>query len=175
MKVICSYCRKKLEDKEPFDIDVVSHGMCEDCMDHFSRQWDGQSMGEYLDRFECPVLVVDNACRILAANQEMADMIGRTEREAYGLLGGEAVECVYSRLEEGCGNSIHCRTCTVRNTVLHTIETGESLHRVECYIDLDQGRTPFLVSTVKLDKSVQVLFEPPEAGSEARKSGTVIR
>lgn len=162
MKVICSYCRKKLDDKEPFDSDIVSHGMCEACIEHFSRQWGGQSLGEYLDQFKFPVLVVDNTCRILAANQEMADMIGRGERELFGLLGGEAVECVYSRFEEGCGNSVHCRTCTVRNTVIHTIETGESLHRVECYVDLDTGRTPFFVSTVKLDKSVQVLFEPAE-------------
>jgi hypothetical protein len=175
MKVICSYCRKKLEDKEPLESDVLSHGMCPECMEHFSRQWGGQSLGAYLDQFEVPVLVVDHSCRIVAANQEMADMIGKGERDVFGLLGGEAVECVYSRFDDGCGNSIHCRTCTVRNSVLHTIETGESLHRVECYVDLDTGRTPFFVSTVKLEKSVQVLFEPAEILLEESMKGTIFR
>lgn len=160
MKVICSYCRKSLDDKEPFDSDILSHGMCEECLEHFTRQWDGPSMGEFLDRFEFPVLVVNESCRILAANQKMADMIGRTDREVQGLLGGEAVECVYSRLEEGCGEEVHCRTCTVRNTVIQTIETGESQYRIECYVELDKGRTPFYITTVKLDRSVQVVFEP---------------
>ena len=159
MKVICSYCRKKIKDKEPLDNNLISHGMCENCVEHFTRQWDGQSLGEYLDRFEVPVLIVNESCRILAANQEMADMIGRGDREIYGLLGGEVFECVYSRLEEGCGNEVHCRTCTVRNTVMHTIETGETLHRVECYVERDNGKEACLVSTVKLDKSVQVVFE----------------
>jgi hypothetical protein len=117
-------------------------------------------MGEFLDRFEFPVLVVNENCRILAGNHKMADMIGRSDREMYGLLGGEAVECVYSRLEEGCGETVHCRTCTVRNTVLHTIETGESQYRIQCYVELDRGRIPFYVTTVKLDRSVQVVFEP---------------
>ena len=160
MKVICSFCRKKLQDKEPLDQGVISHGMCDECLEYFMLQWDGPSLGEYLDRFEIPVLVVDEACRIVAANQEMADMIGRGEREMCGLLGGEAIECVYSRLEEGCGNEVHCRTCTVRNTVMHTIQTGESLYNVECYVELDRGRAPYRVSTVKLDRSVQVVIEP---------------
>lgn len=160
MKVICSYCHKRLDDKESLDNDLVSHGMCEECVEYFKQQWDGQSLGEYLDRFEFPVLVVDEGCRLLAANKEMADMLGKGERELYGLLGGEALECVYARLEEGCGETVHCRICTVRNAINYTIQTGESLHRVECYVELDTRREPYLVSTVKLDRSVQVVFEP---------------
>jgi hypothetical protein len=80
MKVICSYCRTSLGEKEPLDSDLVSHGMCEECVEYFTRQWDGLPLGEYLDRFESPVLVVDKDCRILAANQGMADMLGKGER-----------------------------------------------------------------------------------------------
>lgn len=160
MKVICSYCRNKMDDKEPFDSDLVSHGMCEDCIEYFSPQWEGLSLGEYLDRFDFPVIVVNEDCRILAANQEMANIIGRGERETQGLLTGEAVECVYSRMEGGCGNTIHCKTCTIRNSVSHTLETGESLHRVECYVEKGNERIPFFITTVKLEKSVQVLVEP---------------
>jgi len=163
MKTICSYCRVDLGDQEPLDNDLVSHGMCAGCAEHFSRQWKGLSLGGYLDRFEFPVLILDDNTRILAANQEMADMLGKGERETHGLLGGEALECVYSRLEEGCGETVHCRTCTVRNCINQTVQTGESLHRVECYVEQDTGRKPFFVSTVKLDRSVQVVFETVQA------------
>jgi hypothetical protein len=138
----------------------VSHSICTTCSDNFRKEWHGLSLGEYLDRFEFPVLVPTETCRIFAANQAMADMIGRPDREVQGLLGGEGVACIYSRLEKGCGNEVHCRTCTVRNSVLHTLETGETLHRVMCYVERDGGRQPFYVSTVKLDRSVQVAFEP---------------
>jgi hypothetical protein len=80
MKVLCSYCRTSLDDKEPLDNDIVFHGICEDCLKYYKQQWKGLSLGEYLDRFESPVLVVDKDCRILAANQGMADMLGKGER-----------------------------------------------------------------------------------------------
>lgn len=31
MKVTCAWCRKDLPDKEPFDDERVSHGICDDC------------------------------------------------------------------------------------------------------------------------------------------------
>ena len=163
MQVICSYCRASLGEKEPLDNDLVSHGMCEECIEYFTRQWNGLSLGEYLDRFDVPVLVADEEFHIIAANQEMADMLGKEDRQTSGLLGGEAMECIYARLEEGCGNTVHCSICAVRNAVNHTVQTGESLHRIECYVERDMGREPFLVSTVKLERSVQVVLEPAQA------------
>lgn len=31
MKVICAWCKKDLEDKEPLEDKRISHGMCEKC------------------------------------------------------------------------------------------------------------------------------------------------
>ncbi len=160
MKIICSYCRKTIGESETPDDTRVSHGMCEECYAYFRRQWDGQSLGEYLDRFDVPVLVVDGNVRIVAANQPMADLLGKPEREVFGLLGGEAVECVYSRLEKGCGKEEHCQVCAIRNAVTHTSQTGQTLRHVRCYIERENGKIPFLVSTVKLDRSIQVVLEP---------------
>ena len=113
MKVICSYCRKFQPDKEPFDQDILSHTMCPECYEHYWRQWEGLSLGEYLDGFDAPVLMVDADGRIAAANQAAADRLGKADRRAEGLLGGEAMECVYSRLPEGCGKTVHCAEARV--------------------------------------------------------------
>ena len=160
MKLICSYCHRIINEVDTGEPDRVSHGMCEGCFRDFSFRWRSQPLGRYLDGFDMPVLIVDGTCRIIAANQEMADMIGRPEREIKGLLGGEGMECVYSRREEGCGKDVHCSTCAIRNSITHTARTGETLNRVECYVEGEAGKETYQISTVKVGRSIQVVFEP---------------
>ena len=159
MKIICSFCRVDLGEKEPLDGDSVTHGMCDACSDHFGRQWDGLDLGEYLDRFDRPVLAVNRDGRIVAANQPMADMLGRSERRFFGLMGGEAMECLYSRLPEGCGNTIHCETCTIRNTVMEVRETGEPREGVPAYVDREGGRVWLTISACERDGIVLLVIE----------------
>jgi PAS domain-containing protein len=159
MKIICSFCRADLGEKEPFDVDSVTHGMCDACADHFGRQWAGLDLGEYLDRFDRPVLAVSQDGRIVAANQLMADMLGKSERRLFGLLGGEAMECRFARLPEGCGNTIHCKTCTVRNTVMGVLETGEPREGVSAYVDQGDRRVGLTISAYKRDRFVLLVVD----------------
>ncbi|MBN2104037.1 hypothetical protein JW835_08370 [bacterium] len=66
-------------------------------------------------------------------------------------MGGDAMECVYARLPGGCGNTIHCKTCTIRNSVTETFNTGKSLRKVPAYLDQMQDESvkeiKFLIST----------------------------
>jgi len=160
MKVICSYCRETIEEDQAAAESNISHGMCSECYEHFKPQWEGLSLGHYLDRFHAPILVVDENLRLLAANQVMADLLGRPERELKGLLGGEVAECIYARLEEGCGKTVHCTACTIRNSVTHTFNTGETLDQVPCYVEQDTGTKLFRLTTVKLNESIQMILEP---------------
>ena len=50
MKVICSYCLASLDDKAPFENAAITHTICADCEAYFAPQWEGLSLGEYLDR-----------------------------------------------------------------------------------------------------------------------------
>jgi len=133
--------------KPPFEVDDVSHSICQPCRDYYKQQWEGLSLGEYLDRFQLPVLVVDPDGRAVAANRLMAGALGKEEREIFGLLGGEIMECVFARLPEGCGRTAHCTACTVRKTVTHTIETGEPCVRVDAYLERADGRQKLIIST----------------------------
>src|SRR5271166_5124264 len=113
MRLICSYCRLSLPDKEPLDDPRVSHGMCSTCAAHFKRQWSGLDLRGYLEGLSVPVVVVAPDGRIVAANSPMAAMLGWTPETVVGMLGGEIFDCSYARLPEGCGKTVHCAACTV--------------------------------------------------------------
>ena len=38
MKIFCSYCRKEIGEKEPFEDDRISHGVCKECQDNNPKQ-----------------------------------------------------------------------------------------------------------------------------------------
>jgi PAS domain-containing protein len=167
MRVVCSFCRKELGTKPPLKDGSVTHGMCPACSDHFTAQWSGMSWDQYLERFEFPVLMVEEEVRLVALNRPATALLGRPAEEVIGLLGGEALECSHSRLPEGCGRTVHCSTCTIRNTVNATHRTGKPQRRVPATLRRRDGSKPLLVSTALEGKLVRVTIEPPPAGEAA--------
>lgn len=126
MQVICSYCRNVLEEGATHGDGDISHGMCEPCHEYFSAQWNGMSWDEYLNRFDQPVVLFNEDLRVVAANERSRKTFGNGDREVVGLLAGEAMECVYARLPEGCGNTLHCAACTIRIVTENIIRTGQA-------------------------------------------------
>lgn len=159
MKVICSYCRKEMGEKEPFDEDFISHGMCLECFDYFKQQMEGLTLERYLDKFETPVMIVDADGRIAASNKMAADMTGRSQREIFGLLGGEAMECSYARLAEGCGKTVHCETCTIRRTVMAAMESREPQVHVPVRLQQEDKEIKMVISTDKIGELVRIVIE----------------
>lgn len=125
MIVVCSYCGVQLGQKPPLDCHDVSHSICEPCAEYFRPQWMGLSIGAYLEGLDEPVLVVDPSGQVAAANQRMAKLLGKKERDTVTLLGGDFMECVYARLPEGCGRTEHCVSCGVRQAVFGTLNPAE--------------------------------------------------
>ncbi len=159
MQVICSYCRKRLPDKPPFDNPSPTHTMCPECLAHFEPQWKGQSLSEYLNQFDAPVLAVNAEGRLIAANSRATQLLGKPREDLIGRLGGEATECVNARLPGGCGNTVHCQRCTIRRTVTETMTTGKSFSEVQAYVDRDGERVHFLISTEREDDFVRLTVE----------------
>ena len=146
-------------EKEPLDDKRVSHTICFDCYLYYSKQMKGISFDEYLDRFEAPVLIVNDLGRILAANKMAEQVIGNPNDQIAGFLGGEAMECEYARLPEGCGNTIHCPACTIRNTVMKTMETGEPHIHVPVKLQRENQEVAMYISTEKVDSFVRIKIE----------------
>lgn len=160
MKVICSYCAKHLDDIAPLDEDRISHGMCDDCYAYFERQLDGLSLNAFLDGFTAPVLIVDQAGRVAALNRMAAGMLGKSEREVLGLLGGEAMECRYARLPGGCGKTVHCEACTIRIAVNRTVETGKPIEKAPVRVRRRDKEMTMMISTDYIDGLVRIVIDP---------------
>ncbi len=163
MKVVCSYCGKDVCVCDPKDDDRISHGMCPECHQHFSSQWSGMELGEYLERFDAPCMAIDSDGRVLAANKLAGDMIGEKAENIGGLL-GEVMECQYSRLPGGCGKTTHCPTCTVRNTIEATISTGKDQICVPTSVEKDSGTLNLQISTLIDDGFIRIQVEPARSG-----------
>ena len=139
MKIICSYCRKNMGEKEPLTNQGPTHGICPECFEHFSRQLDGYHLSDYLDTFDEPMVILNSEARVIAYNQSYAEAYLDGETRPPGLLGGEFLDCANSRLPEGCGHTVHCRTCAIRNTITATLQTGETHKDVAAYLETQEN------------------------------------
>ncbi len=163
MKVVCSYCESFIRHKAPLNDTTTSHAICADCFDHYAAQWDGLSMGEFLDRFDSPVVAMDADVKVLGVNRAMASRHDISDRDAMGVMGGELLECEYARRPEGCGRTIHCKACAVRNVVEHTLATGEAQVAVPA---THAGRQNLLLYTHPREGVVLLLIEQGQEPQE---------
>jgi PAS domain-containing protein len=146
--------------KPPLRDGSLTHGMCRACGEHFGAQWAGISYGAYLERFPFPVVLVEGAGRVVAINRPACDFLGREPTDVIGLLGGEAMECARARLPGGCGKTVHCSTCTIRNSVTLTHRTGQAVTRAPARLRRSDRTFDLLISTALAGKLVRVTIEP---------------
>lgn len=158
IRKICAWCKKDLGAVPPAGYKTrheVTHGICPDCLRKFF-DFDAQSLEEFLARFEHPVFLVDSNGRAISANTKGLSVLQKSLDEITGQLGGNIFECKYAA--EGCGQTVHCKSCTIRNAVEETYKTGQSFTKVPAYPDLHlitkENEIRFLISTKKMGEAV---------------------
>jgi len=172
VKQICFFCSAEIGSVgNPSEIDdEISHGLCPNCVPKFMAGH-GCQFGEFLDRLPAPIFVIDEKARVVGANAEGLRQVNKSARDVQSRLGGEVFECRHAKEPGGCGQTIHCKTCTIRNTVTKTLKTGETCLRVPAYMDLGniiQERTVrFLISTEKVGEVVLLRIDAVEPNIEA--------
>ena len=159
MKNICAWCKKELEDNSLPDNNSkyeIPHGICLSCKEYFFSD-QTHTLNSFLNKLQEPVLIVNDNGDVLLANDH-AQKILKKEVPAENFKIGNFVECAYARMPEGCGNTIHCVACTMRNSINNTFKTGKSLKRVPAVLNHINGhktdRVDFLISTEKVDDIV---------------------
>ena len=159
MRQVCAWCGKEM-GTYPADDELrktITHGICDRCAYHIIAQA-GMPLQEYLDGLDTPVLVVNGDGIVEMANAHARAILQKDLSQIVGQKGGDVFECTYARLPQGCGNTIHCTGCTIRRTVMHTHETGQSHTRVLAVLNWENAdekqQIPFLISTEKVRDAV---------------------
>lgn len=103
---------------------MVSHGICEACADEFLSN-SAVPLQRYLDKLPEPVLAVDSDVLVSFLNRKAQELVGKSLEQSVQRRGGEVFECIHAASPEGCGRTIHCSGCVIRNSVATTYRTGE--------------------------------------------------
>ena len=173
VKVICCGCGIHLKDTpaEVFDDDYFTIGLCESCAHHFMAMA-GMGLAEYLEGLAVPTVVVARDGTISCANRPALDLLGKPPESIQGAKGGDIFECDYARLPGGCGETVHCSGCTIRNMVLDTMKTGIAHDKVRAYLKrAAPGDTPqFAKLLVSTEKKGNIVFLKIEEISEVKEN-----
>ncbi len=134
------------------------------------------------------LMVVDSDRRIQQVNSFASQFAGRNIEEMLGLRGGEALRCLHALDDpKGCGFGEFCDQCVIRNTVLDTLETGDTHLQEEApyYFRENEGKIQemtFLASTTPItvkDKrmalvTLQDITQRKQAEQAVQKNGEKI-
>ena len=161
MRQLCMYCAMPLEGDEPAS-EEVSHGLCPECYPRFVAGT-GKPAQEFLDSLPFPVFVINDEQMLVGANCHARAMAATEFDEESPALGGVVFQCVHAMKPGGCGRTVHCKTCTIRNSVVETAMTGMAKRHVEAFMDLGDvtGATHvrFVVTTEKIGDAVLLTVE----------------
>jgi hypothetical protein len=164
MRKICSWCESDLGVIPADSIleNAITHGICPGCLDtYFGPHPVG--FKDFIDKLNVAVVVVDATGSITCASRQARSLLKKEMPEIEGYKGGEVFECAYAALPGGCGGTVHCDGCTIRNTVMDTFQTGKSHLKTPAYLihglpDENQ-EIQFLITTEKVKDIVLLGIE----------------
>ncbi|OIO36630.1 MAG: hypothetical protein AUJ72_05805 [Candidatus Omnitrophica bacterium CG1_02_46_14] len=159
MKKICEWCKKALGEipGKPSREQNITHGFCDPCSKNFFKK-SSIPLRSFLDSFEEPVMMIGPDPKVLTVNNSAQKLLSKDLSRIEGYKGGEVINCAYAFTEKGCGNDVHCESCTIRNSVLATFDFGKSFSEVSAYPDIqkfDEARNCSIkISTEKVGEVV---------------------
>jgi PAS domain-containing protein len=92
------------------------------------------------DAMPMPVFVVDDDVTILEYNSAAARLLGPKKQTVLARRGGDVLHCVHAtESPEGCGRSVVCSDCVVRNAV-RAASKGRRVTRKCTWLDMVAGK-----------------------------------
>ncbi|WP_052402792.1 PAS domain-containing protein [Methanococcoides methylutens] len=133
----------------------------ESCKSSTGSFVDSDILSPIFDDIPMIMILVNQEGKVEYINRTATIALGNEKKDSIGLLGGELFGCVNSIKLEGCGKNRECSECTVRNSVMHTFETGESIYKKEGELEIvsnDKSVTlHFLISTTLIRQNNEPL------------------
>ena len=165
MKVVCAWCHKVLMEYES-PKEMVSHGICPECLRGVLGGDAVVNLREFIDRIEFPVLVTDGSMRIQRTNRTAENAFGHPASEMESSRVGFAIECQSAQEPGGCGRAEQCAGCVLRRTIAATHADGLPRYGVysENVVLTSEGAAPkrFRFSTTQIGDAVILAIEEIE-------------
>lgn len=167
MTRVCAWCKKTMGStaSDFHSAAIITHGICEECAAKFFGKL-GVELNAFLDRIGVPVVVVDSKVSVKAANRQARALLQKNIPSSDDYMVGDAFECVHAKLPGGCGNTIHCSGCAIRNLVTDTYQTGMSHLKVPAYLNRETAddcrKVNLLISTEKVAGVVALRIDEVE-------------
>jgi len=172
---VCAWCKKNLGTVSSTDHAeyIITHGICNECATNFFAEY-GVELVAFLDSLAAPVVVIDALGDVKSANRQARELLQRDLPNVEGYRPGEVFECAYSKLPGGCGRTIHCNGCTIRNTIMDTLRTGKSHLRTSACLHRGAPDDPqsieFFISTERVEKVVLLRIDKVGSDDEAKSN-----
>jgi hypothetical protein len=177
---VCAWCGKTLGTvfSGVHSDALITHGICDECAFHLCAQV-GMPFRDFLDGLGLgvPVLLLDSDGNVKTANKAVRQFLKKALPLIEGYKGGNVFECAHATLPGGCGKTVHCSGCTIRRTVMDTLNSGKSHEKVPAYLyrETPDGSQSLrlLISTEKVQDVVLLRIDEitlDEIASPAKKS-----
>jgi len=111
-----------------------------------------QYLRAIFDAFPVPAFIVDDDVRIQDFNTAAEQLLGPEPEIALHRRGGEALHCIHAE-SDGCGKTVFCRDCIVRNGVNRAF-TRQATHREQHHAEV---RTKEGIAAIDLLVTVSLL------------------
>lgn len=163
MKRICAWCNKYLGTVEApgVDPDDITHGMCDRCAERLLSDTP-PSPPDFFAGVTLPALVIQDDLHICCANQQACDLLNKSQTEIIGMYSGNAIDCIHAKKTGGCRKTEFCDHCNLTNSILKTLETGESRKAV-AYPHVQRGSRRMTlrlsISTQKLNRCILLCID----------------
>jgi hypothetical protein len=127
-----------------------------------------RSAGEILSLISEPIFLIDDNGAVQGANKAASKMLKKDVPDIEDHMGGDVFECTYAKLDEGCGKTVHCLTCAIRNIVMDTLRSGRGFDKVPAFQSIDSAEGTriimFIITTEKLGEKVLLRIDSSRKG-----------
>lgn len=83
------------------------------------------------------ILLVDERFKVIKVNQTGLNITEKNSNQVVGLKSGDVLNCIHSKEHPaGCGHAKDCKDCSLHNSIKYTLESHESLYKVEAILNM---------------------------------------
>ncbi len=151
MRRQCAWCKETIGEPAVATTEnrEITHGICNECITNMDFQ-QGVDLYCFLDSLNTPLFVRGEDDNVQFVNRAAATLLDLDRSEFTPKKPGLVFECQYARLPEGCGNTIHCSGCAMRQAIKQTAATGQGVVRQPAKLKLEDREASLLITTEKV-------------------------